>query len=127
LVYFGRAGTVAAGGFANEVDGLVDIERFWQVFERTALVGGNGVFQVGMRGDDDDRQVGSTATQTLEQGKAAHAGHANIGDQHVWIALANCVQQVFRALEAARLHIGLLERFLEHPAHRLVIVNYPDR
>ena len=46
---------VAARGAVHELHGLVDVERLRQVLERTALVGGNGVVEIGVRGNDDDR------------------------------------------------------------------------
>jgi hypothetical protein len=60
------------------------------------------------------------------QGEAAHPRHAHIRNQNIRFVVTNCVQQVFRALEAARLYLRLFERFLKHPAHRLIVVDYPD-
>ena len=41
---------------AHELDGLVDVERLRQVFERAALVGGHRAVEVRVRGHHDDRQ-----------------------------------------------------------------------
>ena len=54
----GRCGLVAPAvvdGAARQAHGVVHIERFRQIFERPAAIGGHRAFQIGMRGHDDDR------------------------------------------------------------------------
>ena len=54
------------------------------------------------------------------------AVQTSVGDQHVGLAIAQGLEQVLCALETARLHVRLLERFLKHPAHLLVVIDDPD-
>ena len=117
---------VEAGRLVHELDRLVDIERFGQVLEGPALVSRDGVLEVRVRRDHDDRQLRAGVAQALEQRDAAHAGHAHVGDQDVGRPVSDCLEQVLGPLETAGIHIGLLERLLEDPAHRLVIVDDPD-
>ena len=37
------------------------------------------------------------------------------------------VEKLLAGLEGAREHVGLLQRLLEHPPHRLVVVDDPHR
>ena len=64
--------------------------------------------------------------QAIEQRNAAHARHADIGNEDIRLTVFYRLKQVFRAFEAARLHVCLPQRFFEHPANRLVIVDHPD-
>ncbi len=120
------AATIAPRGLVHELYGLVDVERLGQVFKRAALVGGDGILEIGVRRDNDDRQVRARGMQALEQRDAAHARHAHVGDQHVRLTVGDGFEQMLGALEPARLHVRLPQRLLEHPAHRLVVVDDPD-
>ena len=68
---------------SHEIDGLIDVERLRQIFERTALVRSDCAVEIGMRGHDDDRQLRLRVANLLQQLEAAAAGHADVGDQHV--------------------------------------------
>ncbi len=95
-------------GFDDELDGLVDVKWFRQIFERTAFVSRNRVFEIGVRGDDDDGQARRNGAQPVEKVDAAHARHADIGDQYIRHFFFDGFKKVLSPLETARQHIGLL-------------------
>ena len=61
-------------GAAHEVDRLVDVKGFGQVFECAALIGRDRCVQIRMRGHDDDRQSGARDLDFLEQSKPLRPG-----------------------------------------------------
>ena len=65
------------------------------------------------------------AIEPVEQRQPVHARHAHVRDQHVRLLVFDCLEQVFAALEAARRHTFLLERLLQHPTQRLIVVDDP--
>ncbi len=109
----------------DDADQFVEIKRFRQVFERAALVGRDGVLEIRVRGDNNDRQLGVFILQALEERNAAHARHTNIGNQDVRRRRVDGVEQVLPTFEAARFDARLPERFLEYPSNRLVVVDNP--
>jgi hypothetical protein len=78
-----------------------------------------------MRRDDDDRNVGIRAREALHELEAAHVRHADVGDQDVGAPELQRVEELLAGFERARKHVGLLERLLEHPPYRLVVVDDP--
>jgi hypothetical protein len=117
---------VAARGATHEFHGLVDVERFRQVFERATFVGGHCVLEVRMRGNHDHRQSGPAAVDLLEQGDAAHSGHPYVRDEHVGRLVIHRFEQMLGTLEAPGVHVLLPQGFFENPADRLVVVDNPD-
>ena len=71
-------------GAAHQGYRLVDVERFGQVFEGTALVGVDRAVEIRVGGHDDDGQIGLAAMDLLKQAEAVDAGHADIGEDHIW-------------------------------------------
>jgi hypothetical protein len=57
---------IAPRGFSHKLYCFVEIERFWQVFERAASIGRDRTVQIGVGGHYDDRQVGMPAGQAIE-------------------------------------------------------------
>jgi hypothetical protein len=92
--------------FFDQVDYLIDIERFRQIFEGAALAGGYCMLEVRMRRYHDHRQVGTGAAQAVEQCRAIHAWHAHVGYQDIRCFRFDRVQQVLATLETARIDIG---------------------
>ena len=70
-------------GAPHQVDGLVHVEGFGQVFESPPFVGCNGAVQVGVGGHDDDRQFRVEFLDAFHEGETIHAWHANVYDQSV--------------------------------------------
>ncbi|GBF30916.1 hypothetical protein MnTg04_00867 [bacterium MnTg04] len=123
---------VISGGTMDQGNGLVHIERFWQILECTAAVRGHRAVQVGVRGRYDDRQTGSFATQDCQQIQPGNPGHADIGQQYVGligrrvIGPVQCREQSVAIFERADMHPGLATGFLQHPAYRWIVVRQPD-
>jgi hypothetical protein len=67
----------------NQIDGVIDIERLGQIFERTALKRGDRAFQIGVSGHDDDGQIGVALFDLLQQLQTRAAGHANVAHDHL--------------------------------------------
>ena len=116
----------AARGAPHEFDGFVDVERLRQVLESAALVSGHRVFQVRMRGNDDNRQLRPAPVHFFEKGYATHSRHAHVRDEDVRRLVFHRLEQVLGALETARLHLFLAQGLFQHPADRLVVVHDPD-
>ncbi len=62
----------------DELDRLVDVEWLWQVLERATLERRHGRLQIGVCGHDNDRKIGETLLQGLQQLQARGAGHADV-------------------------------------------------
>ena len=114
------------GGATHEFDGLVDVERLWQVLESAALVGRHGAVEIGMRGHDDHGQLRPARADFVEQVESALARHADIGHEHVGFFASQRVQDGFRVFERCRLHAGLFQGAFEHPADGGIVVDEPD-
>jgi hypothetical protein len=84
------------------------------------------VIQIRVRGNDDDWQIGTAAADSVEQRNTIHTGHAHIRYKNVGTVMPDCFEQVFGALKAPGFHARLVQRFLENPAQRLIIVDNPD-
>ncbi len=109
-----------------ELHRFVDVERLRQVLERAALVRGHRAVQVGVRRDHDHRDIGIGPREPLHELEAAHIGHSNVGHEHVGPIALERGEELPAGIERARNHVRLLQRLLEHPAHRLVVVDDPN-
>ncbi|GAC1633527.1 MAG: hypothetical protein NVS9B10_28900 [Nevskia sp.] len=123
-----RHGHALLRGTAHERGDAVDVERLRQVFEGAAAERGDGGIEIGMRGDDDDRQLRPQRAHALHQRQAIEAGHADVRDQDVGTLgiLVQRVQQLGRAGKAPDRHAFAAQGFFENPADRLVVVDDPD-
>jgi hypothetical protein len=110
----------------HELHRFVDVERLRQVLERAALVRGHRAVQVGVRGDHDHGDIGIGLREPLHELEAAHVGHSNVSHEHVWPIALERGEELLTGIERARDHVRLLQRLLEHPAHRLVVVDHPN-
>ena len=122
----GRGAVALHGRAPHEFDGLVDVEGLRQVLEGAALVGRDRALEVGMRRHHDHRQARPLAADFLEQVEPAAPGHADVGDQHVRLLARERREHGVGILEGRGLHAALLERALQHPADRGVVVDEPD-
>ena len=113
-------------GAAHQIDRLIDVERLRQIFERAALIRGDGAVEIGMRGHDDDRQLGLAVANLGQQLEAAAARHADVGDQHVGSIAAQRGERGVGVIERGRRHASLAQRALEHPADGGIVVDEPD-
>ena len=113
------------GGAAHQIHRLVDVEGLGQVFERAALIGGDRRVQIRMRGHHDDRQAGPRHLNFLQQFEPAASGHANVGHQHVGSIGAQRRQHIVGLVETLGGHAAALQRLLEHPTNRGVVVDQP--
>ncbi len=113
---------------AHQRNGLIDVERLGQVFERASLKRRDGGIKVGIGGHDDDRQIGMILLHLPEQIEAARPGHANIRHQHARrIARRQFRQCLVGGTEARTVDLFASQRLFEHPANRAVVVDDPDR
>ena len=110
---------------ADQFDRLVDVERLRQVLERASLVRGNRRVEVRMRGHHDHRQARPRGTDLLQQFEAAATRHPDVGHQHVRRRGAQRGEHGRRAVERTSEHSARLQRLLEHPADRCIVVDEP--
>ena len=113
-------------GAAHQVDRLVDVEGLGQVLECAALIGGHRRVQIGMCGHHDDGQPGPRHLNFLEQLETAASRHSDVGHQYVGCVGAQRCQDIVGLVEALRSHAAALQRLLEHPPDRSVVVDQPD-
>ena len=67
---------------------FVDVEGLGQVLEGALLIGIDCAVEIGVRGGDDDGQVGLSRFNLRQQGNTVHAGHTDVADyNHRRIAL----------------------------------------
>jgi len=112
---------------AYQRHGLIDVERFRQIFEGAALEGRHRRIEVGIGGHDDDRQVGVILLDLAQQVEAAGAGHADVGNQHArQLSRRQRRQRLVGRAEAGALDAFASERLFQHPADRAVVVDDPD-
>ena len=69
---------------------------------------------------------GRLRADLVEQLEPVSSRHADVGHQHVGLFAAQRGQYGIGLLEGCRAHAALLERALEHPADRGVVVDDPD-
>ncbi len=116
-------------GATDQFERLINVERLGQVFERAALEGRNGAFQVRVGGHDDHRHRRMTRLHFLQQLQAGLAGHADIGHQHLrrFATAFQAADRLAGRSEALERDAFPRQRFLQHPAYRAVVVNNPYR
>ena len=116
---------------ADQLDRLGQVKRLGQVFKRATGKRRHRAVQVGIRRHDDDRQARQALLDLRQQIQPRTTGHADVTHQHLWTALRALgfqrLQHLARVDEAAGGQRLTLERFLQHKADGLVIVNDPDR
>ena len=110
----------------HQIDDLVDIERLGQILERTAFVGGDRIVEVSVRGHDDDRQLWARTVDAPQQFETGLSRHADVGDQHIRRVAAQGLERGFGGFEDPRRHPAALQRALEHPTDRGIVVDQPD-
>ncbi len=113
------------GRAPHERHRLVDVEGLGQVLERPTLVGRHGAPQVRVRRHDDDRQRRARVADAAQELQPRGTRHADVGDQHVGGFAPQCLERRLRRIEHARAHAAVLQRPLEHPADRSVVVDQP--
>ena len=102
---------------------LIEIERLGQVLERARADRVNRGLTGAIRGHHDHVEVGIFAAQLLQRLQTIDAGHADIHDHEIRIALADHANGV---LGIARDHAGVpfvAEKPLEGGGNRLVVVD----
>jgi len=130
-----RAACLAPGGGplaprgspAHQLHRLVHVEGLREVLERPPLVGCDGAVEVRVRGHDDDRQVRETTADLPQQLEAVPVWHPDVRDHDVWQPFPQTLQDPAAAGERGDLHPRPLQRLLQHPADRAVVVDHPDR
>ena len=113
----------------DQFERLIDVEGLGQVFEGTALEGGDRAVEVGIRGHDDHRQRREAFLDPLQQVESGAAGHADVGDEHLR-RLAPAVEGSQRLVGRGKTAKGdalARERLFQYPANRVVVVDDPDR
>jgi hypothetical protein len=116
-----------ASGTPDQRHGVVDVKWLWQVFEGSALVGGYGAIQIGVRGDHDDREGMAFAGNSAQGLHAIRAGHAHVGDEDVRLRVLQRVEKGISGFEGACVHAFVIQRPVEHPAYGGVVVDDPHR
>src|SRR5690606_27182591 len=58
--------------------------------------------------------------------EAAGAGHADVGNDHVGLLLAQAAEQAVRAVEALGGQAALLQGLFQHPADGAIVIDDPD-
>ena len=111
---------------SHEIDDLVDVEGLRQVLEGAALVGGDRVAEVGVGGHHDDRQLRPRRVDAAQQIETGLPRHPDIGEQHIGRIAAQRLERRLGGLEDARQHAAALQRALEHPTDRGVVIDQPD-
>jgi hypothetical protein len=103
---------------------------FGQVFESAALEGRDGAVQVGEGRHDDDRQAGMLFLDLVSRSRPEPPG-MRMSLTRICGPSSSCrvqrLQHLARVGEAARRQVLAHQRFFEHEADGLVIVNDPDR
>ncbi len=112
-------------GALDQRDRFVDIERFGQVFEGTALIRSHGAVQVGMGGHDDHRQARMLLANSRQQVQATGTGHADVGDDHVRLLAGQAAHHAIGTVEALGGHAFLLQGFFQDPTDRTVVIDDP--
>ncbi|MDR8732335.1 hypothetical protein FEQ05_05728 [Burkholderia pseudomultivorans] len=112
---------------ANQLDGLVDVERLREIFERAALERRDGAVEIGERRHDDDGQARQAFVHRLQQLEAGTARHPDVGHEHLRRLVIERGQRIAHVREALGREAVPGERLFEHPADRLIVVYYPDR
>ena len=105
---------------------FIDIERLGQVFEGTALIGGHGAVEVGMRRHHDDGQVRVFLAHARHQVETIGSGHADIGDQDIRALTHDAGFGLIGTLEGFHLEVGLCQSALQHPANGTVVIDDTD-
>ena len=101
---------------ADQLDSLVDVKRFGQVFEGAALEGRDGRIEVGKGRDDDDRQAGKARLDRLQQFQAGGARHADIRHEHLRRVKFQCRDGVARIGKTLGGEVFPRQGFFQHPA-----------
>ncbi len=113
-------------GTPHQVQRMIDVEGFGQIFEGAALIRGDRAVQVRMRRHHDHGQARARAVDLLEQIQTVASRHADIGDEHIGCFGAQRLQHAVRLFERLGVHAALFQSPLQHPADRGVVVNQPD-
>ena len=79
-----------------------------------------------MRGHDDHRQVGQVFVHAGQQLQAVHAGHADVGHQHVGAFAGQRIEQLAGAREGPYRDAGAAQGAFQHPSDRVLVVDDPD-
>ncbi len=113
----------------DQLDRLIDVEGLGQIFEGTALEGGDRALQIGIGGHDDDRDGREAGLHFLQQLQPRLAGHADVGHQDLrrlgtLFKLRDGLAGRGEALEGDAL-AG--QGLLQDPADGTVVVDDPDR
>ncbi len=98
-------------------DGLLDlaqIERLHQIGGGSELARGDGVLQLAMRGDDDDRDRDGALADFREHIEAAEVGEADVEDGEAELAAAERIESG----ASARAEFGLPAEALAHAGER---------
>jgi hypothetical protein len=112
---------------ADQVDGLIDVERLRQIFVGAALEGGHRGVEIRIGGHHDDRDRGVALLHRLQQLEARQPRHADIGHQHFRRAAGERFERILRGRKRVERDAFSTERLLDHPADGAVIVDDPDR
>ena len=110
----------------DEIDCLVEVERFCQIFESPALKSRYGRIKIGIGGHDNDGQVRKTGPGRFQQMKAGCSRHANVGYQHLRDFFLKCRQNIIRIGKGSQRDIFTRERFFQYPANGIVVICNPD-
>jgi hypothetical protein len=83
LVEFERAGVGDAGGALDGEEEFVEVDRFGEVIDGAVAHGFDGFPDIGVGGDEEDREDRVLLAGAAEGIEAGDAGHADVGDHHV--------------------------------------------
>src|SRR5882672_6777940 len=111
----------------NQLNGTIDVERLWKVFEGTTLESGNRTFEVRKRRHDDHGKRRMLALDGTQQLDAAFSGHADVGDEYLGTSPVKFREHLLGRTEGAAWKILASKCLFEHPANRPVVIDDPDR
>ena len=110
----------------DEIDCLVEIERFCQILECAPLKCGYGRIEIGIGGHDNDGQMWETFPCHFQQMEAGCPWHAYIRHQHLRNFFLQCHQNVIGTGKGSQRDIFTRERFFQYPANGIVVICNPD-
>ncbi len=105
---------------------MIDVEGLGQIFERSALEGGDGAVEVRIGGHDDHGQARESLLHLLEECQARLARHPDVRNEDARIARRERLQDFLGRDERLVGDVVALECLFEHPANRTIVVDDPD-
>ncbi len=118
---------VLGDGLLNQVEQRLRIEGFFDEVHRASLQRSHGGGYVAVAGQHDHGDAHVVVDEPFLQLQAAHAGHADIGDQAAAALRRIGVEKLLGARERLHRQAGGVDQQREAVAHRPVVVDDEHR